>query len=85
MTQSLRVDDGVTNPGSATRDDRDIFRLAPSMDQAVLETIAARLEFRGTDKGYGRKPTSRVCRCPAPGGSWPLAAAPASRCAPSGA
>jgi ubiquinone/menaquinone biosynthesis C-methylase UbiE len=34
--------------------DNDIFRLAPSMDAAVLQTIAARLEFRGTDEGYAR-------------------------------
>jgi ubiquinone/menaquinone biosynthesis C-methylase UbiE len=36
------------------RDDRDIFRLAPSMDAEVLQAIAARLEFRGTDDGYAR-------------------------------
>jgi SAM-dependent methyltransferase len=36
------------------RDDRDIFRLAPTMDTPVLETIAARLEARGTDDGYVR-------------------------------
>jgi hypothetical protein len=87
MTQWLRVDDGVTNPGPTARDDRDIFRLAPSMDPAVLETIAARLEFRGTDEGYARRSQaySRACRWPTPGGSWPWAAAPASRCVPSGA
>jgi SAM-dependent methyltransferase len=67
MTQSLRVDDGVTNPGSATRDDRDIFRLAPSMDQAVLETIAARLEFRGTDEGYARRSQAYFARLPLSG------------------
>jgi hypothetical protein len=53
MTRSLRADDGVTNQGSAARDDRDVFRLAPSMDAAVPETIAARLEFRGTDERRG--------------------------------
>jgi ubiquinone/menaquinone biosynthesis C-methylase UbiE len=67
MTQSLRVDDGVTNPGSTTRDDRDIFRLAPSMDQAVLETIAARLEFRGTDEGYARRSQAYFARLPLSG------------------
>lgn len=36
------------------RHDRDVFRLAPSMDSSVLQTIAARLEFRGTDEGYTR-------------------------------
>ena len=29
-----------------------MFRLAPSMDEAVLQTVAARLEFRATDAGY---------------------------------
>jgi len=38
----------VTSP----REDRDVFRLAPSMDEAVLQTVAARLEFRATDPGY---------------------------------
>ena len=41
-------------PTSAQRNDRDIFRLAPSMDAEVLATIAARLEFRATDEGYVR-------------------------------
>lgn len=36
------------------RDDRDTFRLSPTMDASVLETIADRLEFRGTDDGYAR-------------------------------
>jgi SAM-dependent methyltransferase len=64
MTQWLRVDDGVTNPGPTARDDRDIFRLAPSMDPAVLETIAARLEFRGTDEGYARRSQAYLPRLP---------------------
>ena len=38
----------VTSP----REDRDVFRLAPSMDEAVLRTVADRLEFRATDAGY---------------------------------
>ncbi len=38
----------VTGP----RDDRDVFRLAPSMDEVVLQTVAERLEFRATDAGY---------------------------------
>ncbi len=37
---------------SAGRTDRDIFRLAPTMDATVLDAIAARLEFRATDDGY---------------------------------
>jgi ubiquinone/menaquinone biosynthesis C-methylase UbiE len=48
------ADGDETRPASANRDDRDIFRLAPSMDADVLATIAARLEFRGTDDGYAR-------------------------------
>ncbi|HKA68668.1 MAG TPA: methyltransferase domain-containing protein [Actinomycetes bacterium] len=39
---------------STVRDDRDIYRLTPTADAAVLEMIAARLEFRGTDDGYVR-------------------------------
>ncbi len=38
----------VTSP----REDRDVFRLAPTMDAAVLQTVAERLEFRATDPGY---------------------------------
>jgi ubiquinone/menaquinone biosynthesis C-methylase UbiE len=49
---------------TVTRDDRDIFRLAPSMDAAVLETIAARLEFRGTDEGYARRSQAYFARLP---------------------
>ena len=37
---------------ASPREDRDVFRLAPSMDEAVLQTVAARLEFRATDPGY---------------------------------
>ena len=87
MTQSGRLDAGATNASTTARDDRDIFRLAPSMDATVLETIAARLEFRGTDEGYARRSQAylHACRWPTPGGSWPSAAAPASKCAPSGA
>jgi ubiquinone/menaquinone biosynthesis C-methylase UbiE len=57
MTQTPRLD-------AATRDDRDIFRLAPSMDTAVLETIAARLEFRGTDDGFARRSQAYFARLP---------------------
>jgi len=41
-------------PAPVGRTDRDIYRLAPSMDAGVLDTIAARLEFRGTDDGYAQ-------------------------------
>jgi ubiquinone/menaquinone biosynthesis C-methylase UbiE len=64
MTQSRRLDAGVTDAGSAARQDRDIFRLAPSMDATVLETIAARLEFRGTDDGYARRSQAYFRRLP---------------------
>jgi ubiquinone/menaquinone biosynthesis C-methylase UbiE len=51
-----------STPG--VRDDRDIFRLAPTMDADVLETIAARLEFRGTDEGYARLSQAYLARLP---------------------
>ena len=51
MDDSGRTDAAATTAAPA-RDDRDIFRLAPTMDAAVLETIVARLEARGTDSGY---------------------------------
>jgi ubiquinone/menaquinone biosynthesis C-methylase UbiE len=37
---------------ATVREDRDIYRLAPTVDATTLETIAARLEFRGTDDRY---------------------------------
>jgi SAM-dependent methyltransferase len=49
---------------SSARDDRDVFRLAPSMDASVLQTIAARLEFRGTDEGYARLSQAYFARVP---------------------
>ena len=49
---------------AAPRDDRDVFRLAPSMDASVLETIAARLEFRATDEGYARMSQAYFARVP---------------------
>ena len=55
---------GAPRVGPVARDDRDIFRLAPSMDAAVLETIAARLEFRGTDEGYARLSQAYFARLP---------------------
>jgi ubiquinone/menaquinone biosynthesis C-methylase UbiE len=64
MTQSRPLDAGVTNARTTARDDRDIFRLAPSMDATVLETIAARLEFRGTDEGYARRSQAYLPRLP---------------------
>ena len=59
-----RLDAEAADAGSAARDDRDTFCRAPSMDQAVLETIAARLEFRGTDEGYARRSQAYFARLP---------------------
>jgi ubiquinone/menaquinone biosynthesis C-methylase UbiE len=64
MTESGRFDGGAANAGTTARDDRDIFRLAPGMDATVLETIAARLEFRGTDEGYARRSQAYLPRLP---------------------
>jgi ubiquinone/menaquinone biosynthesis C-methylase UbiE len=64
MTESGRFDGGAANAGTTARDDRDIFRLAPRMDATVLETIAARLEFRGTDEGYARRSQAYLPRLP---------------------
>lgn len=54
----------ITDPRPAARDDRDIYRLAPNMDDSVLETIAARLEFRGTDEGYAQLSQAHFPRLP---------------------
>jgi SAM-dependent methyltransferase len=54
MVTNPERSDPETTIAPPARTDRDIFRLAPTMDTAVLETIAARLEFRGTDDGYAR-------------------------------
>jgi ubiquinone/menaquinone biosynthesis C-methylase UbiE len=64
MTQSRQPDAKVTTAGSTGRNDRDIFRLAPTMDPTVLETIAARLEFRGTDQGYAQRSQAYFSRLP---------------------
>jgi ubiquinone/menaquinone biosynthesis C-methylase UbiE len=53
-----------TDSPSAARTDRDIYRLAPTMDNAVLETIAARLEFRAADEGYAELSQSYFGRLP---------------------
>ena len=64
MTDHRRPEAGPTEDGPPGRDDRDIFRLAPSMDADVLKTIAARLEFRGTDDGYARLSQAYFTRLP---------------------
>jgi SAM-dependent methyltransferase len=46
--------EGEANSATAARTDRDVYRLTPTLDADVLQTLAARLEFRGTDEGYAR-------------------------------
>jgi ubiquinone/menaquinone biosynthesis C-methylase UbiE len=66
-THSRPPEGGAPKIGPDSRDDRDIFRLAPGMDAAVLETIAARLEFRGTDDGYASLSQAYFTRLPLDG------------------
>jgi SAM-dependent methyltransferase len=54
------------NARPAARVDRDIYRLTPSMDEGVLKTIAARLEFRATDDGYAHLSQAHFPRLPLP-------------------
>lgn len=67
MTHARGLDAGVSDSGFIARDDRDIFRLAPSMAAEVLETIARRLEFRGTDAGYSQLSQAYFLRLPLAG------------------
>ena len=62
--QSRRSQAGPAVVGPPARDDRDIFRLAPSMDAETLQAIATRLEFRGTDDGYARLSQAYFTRLP---------------------
>lgn len=55
---------GVRMANEAARHDRDVFRLAPSVDASVLNTIAARLEFRGTDERFSRLSQGYFARVP---------------------
>lgn len=56
---------GVSAMASSTaRADRDVYRLAPSMEASVLEMMAARLEFRATDEGYARLSQAYFARLP---------------------
>jgi ubiquinone/menaquinone biosynthesis C-methylase UbiE len=66
MTTLPRQSDAGPTAGSNARSDHDIYRLTPSMDAAVLETIAARLEFRGRDEGYVRLSQAYFARLPLP-------------------
>ena len=56
--------EGEATSATAARTDRDIYRLTPTLDADVLETIAARLEFRGTDEGYARVSQAYFSRLP---------------------
>ena len=53
-TRRSPVGTEATVPDSTAAENRDVFRLAPTLDTAVLQTLADRLEFRGTDDGYAR-------------------------------
>jgi ubiquinone/menaquinone biosynthesis C-methylase UbiE len=64
ITDPPQSDGAGTYPRPATRHDRDIYRLTPGMDEGVLETIAARLEFRGTDDGYAQLSQAHFPRLP---------------------
>lgn len=61
MISDSRPPIGATPVG---RTDRDIYRLAPTMDATVLDTIATRLEFRGTDDGYAQPSQAYFGRLP---------------------
>jgi ubiquinone/menaquinone biosynthesis C-methylase UbiE len=65
ITEPPGSDAAATNAHPA-RDDRDIYRLAPTMDENVLKTIAARLEFRGTDEGYAQLSQAHFPSLPLP-------------------
>ncbi len=64
---SGRSEAGPIVDGPRAREDRDIFRLAPTMDTETLQAIAARLEFRGTDDGYARLSQAYFRRLPLTG------------------
>jgi SAM-dependent methyltransferase len=49
---------------STVRADRDVYRLAPSMEASALEMMAARLEFRATDERYVRLSQAYFTRLP---------------------
>ena len=66
ITDPRPSDAGQTAARSSARDDCDIYRLAPSMDAAVLEIIAARLESRGTDEGYAQLSQTYLTQLPLP-------------------
>lgn len=55
---------GAPAAPSAARIDRDIYRLAPTVDAGVLAAIAERLEFRGQDEGYARLSQAYFGRLP---------------------
>jgi ubiquinone/menaquinone biosynthesis C-methylase UbiE len=67
ITDSPQSHADAGNAGPTAREDRDIYRLSPSMDAGVLEAIADRLEFRGMDKGYAQLSQAHLPRLPLSG------------------
>ena len=64
ITDSRQTAAGAPAAPSAARTDRDIYRLAPTVDAGVLAAIAERLEFRGNDEGYARLSQAYFGRLP---------------------
>jgi ubiquinone/menaquinone biosynthesis C-methylase UbiE len=56
--------EGESTSATAARTDRDIYRLTPTLDADVLQSLATRLEFRGTDEGYARVSQAYFWRLP---------------------
>jgi SAM-dependent methyltransferase len=56
--------EGEATSATAARTDRDIYRLSTTLGADVLQTVAARLEFRGTDEGYARVSQAYFGRLP---------------------
>lgn len=54
----------MASDSALARDDRDIMRLAPTVDEGMLQTLANRLEFRGTDDEYMQLSTAYFTRLP---------------------
>jgi SAM-dependent methyltransferase len=59
--------EGEATSATAARTDRDVYRLTPTLDADVLQTLAGRLEFRGTDEGYARVSQAYFWRLPLSG------------------
>jgi len=54
----------MADAAPAARDDRDVMRLAPTVDEGMLQALADRLETRSTDAGYLRLSTSYFDQLP---------------------